>query len=206
MLPLRQLPLPFSPASEPALKDFVPGGNAEALEHVRALASGTLREAVVYLWGDKGCGRTHLLRAAGRASPALVLADDVQRLDAQGQQALFSAINAAREGGPPVLAAGDAPPARLTLREDLRTRLAWGLVYHLKPLTDQDKASYLQKEAERRGLHLAQDVTAFLLSRFPRDLSSLRAVLDRIDRHALARQRRITLPLVRDALSEKNDG
>ena len=203
---MRQLPLPISPAAEPSLDNYVAGANAEALERVRALAAGRLKEAIVYLWGEPGSGRTHLLRAAAGANPALVIADDVDTLEAAAQQALFLAINAAREGGPAVLAAGNAPPARLALREDLRTRLGWGLVYQLKPLNDAEKALHLRAEASRRGLALSDEVVWYLLRHLPRDLSSLHAVLDRLDRHSLARQRPVTLPLVRDALSKNNDG
>ena len=106
---------------------------------------------------------------------------------------------------PAVLAAGNAPPAQLALREDLRTRLGWGLVYQLKPLTDAEKALHLRSEASRRGLRLADEVVWYLLNHLPRDLASLNAVLDRLDRHSLARQRAVTLPLVREALSNFND-
>src|SRR5688500_14128682 len=197
---MRQLPLPISAAAQPTLENYVAGANAEALEHVRALALGRYDEPIVYLWGEPGSGRTHLLEAAARANTEIVVADDVEALDTAAQQALFIAINVAREGGPAVLAAGSVPPAGLALREDLRTRLGWGLVYHLKPLTDGEKAIYLRIEAARRGLALADEVVAYLLSRLPRDLASLHAVLERLDRHALARQRALTLPLVREAL------
>jgi DnaA family protein len=202
----RQLPLEISPPTDPALDNFIPGANAEALERVRALAAGTLREAILYLWGEAGSGRSHLLRAAARANPGLVVADDVEALDADAQQALFVAINAAREGQAPVLASGSAPPAGLALREDLRTRLGWGLVYQLRPLTDAEKALHLRAEARRRGLRLTDEVVWYLLHRLPRDVASLNAVLERLDRHSLARQRPITLPLIREALSEENDG
>jgi DnaA family protein len=203
---MRQLPLDISPAAPPGLDNYVAGANAEALERVRALATGRLPEAIVYLWGEPGSGRTHLLRGAAALNSALVIADDVERLDAPAQQALFNAINAAREGNAPVLAAGNAPPVALSLREDLRTRLGWGLVYQLRPLGDADKAMHLHNEAARRGLRLTEDVVRYLLHRLPRDVGSLNRVLDTLDRHALAEQRQVTLPLVRDALSERNDG
>jgi DnaA family protein len=202
----RQLPLDISPAPEPTFDSFIAGANAEALERVRALAAGKLQESIVYLWGEPGSGRSHLLRAAARANPALVVADDVETLDAAAQQALFVAINVAREGQPAVLAAGSSAPAGLALREDLRTRLGWGLVYHLKPLTDAEKAMHLRAEAGRRGLRLTDEVVWYLLHHLPRDVASLNAVLEVLDRHSLARQRPITLPLIREALSEENDG
>ncbi len=202
---MRQLPLEISPRPEPAFENFLPGANAEALAAVRSLAEGSLREAIVYLWGPPGSGRSHLLRAAARANPSLVVADDVEALDPQAQQALFNAINAARDGRGAVLAAGGSPPAQLALREDVRTRLAWGLVYQLAPLADADKAQHLKAAAARRGLALPDEVVAFLMSRLPRDLDSLNALLDRLDRHSLARQRPLTVPLVKEVL-QSNSG
>jgi DnaA family protein len=199
---MRQLPLEISPPAAPSLDNFVAGANAEALAAVRALAAGERPEAIVYLWGEPGSGRTHLLRAATRANPGLVAADDVETLDPTAQQALFNAINAAREGQTAVLAAGSAPPAGLALREDLRSRLAWGLVYQLRAPSDADKAGYLRAEAARRGLRLPEEVLAYLLSHLPRDLASLNAVLDSLDRYSLASQRPLTLPLVREALQK----
>jgi DnaA family protein len=99
-----------------------------------------------------------------------------------------------------VLAAGSAPPAQLRLREDLKSRLAWGLVYQVRPLSDADRARYLVSEAERRGMHLAGDVADYLLARVRRDLASLGSILDALDRASLEQKRHLTLPLVRDVL------
>jgi len=202
---MRQLPLEISRPAEPSFDNFVAGENAEALARVRELALGELREAIVYLWGEAGSGRSHLLRAAARANASLLVADDVDALDADGQQRLFGAINAARDGRGAVLAAGPVPPAALGLREDLRSRLAWGLVYHLKPLGEEEKRRHLQAEAARRGLALSDEIAAYLLARVPRDMATLIALLEALDRHALARKRPLTLPLVREVLAGSND-
>jgi DnaA family protein len=196
-----QFVLDLAPPAEPDFDNFVAGPNAEALAAVKALAAG--EESIVYLWGEAGSGRTHLLRAALRANPRLFTADDVEALDAAAQQRLFIAINAARGGEAPVLAAGRTPPLQLALREDLRTRLGWGLVYQLKPLSDADKAVHLRAEAARRGLRLSEEVVGYLLTRLPRDLPNLNSVLDGLDRYSLATRRPVTLPLVREALERK---
>jgi len=198
---MQQLPLVLSAPEPPGFDNYIAGANAEALAAVRALAQGTARDPIVYLWGEAGSGRSHLLHAAQRANPGLVVADDVQELDEDAQQALFALINAARERGPGVLVAGDQPPAGLALREDLRTRLAWGLVYELHPLGDEAKGAHLAALAARRGLELAPEVAAYLLARLPRDFTSLNRVMDALDRHSLARQRGLSLPLVREALA-----
>jgi len=194
----RQLALPISPPPEPTLENFVTGANAELLARLRALAAGELAESVLYLWGEPGSGRSHLLAASAR--PGLVVADDVERLDDEGQIALFNAINAARDAGGTVLAAGNAPPAQLALREDLKSRLAWGLVYQVKPLTDAEKALTLHGEATRRGLKLSDEVVWYLLTHVRRDLHSLIGLLDRLDRASLEQRRAVTLPLVRELI------
>src|SRR4051812_27220866 len=201
---MQQLPLGISTAAEPAFDNFVAGRNAEALARVRDLAEGSLRERIVYLWGESGSGRTHLLRATARSNASLVVVDDVHLLDAAGQRALFVAINEARDGAAAVLAAGDRPPAQLTLREDVRTRLAWGLVYQLLPLGDDDKAKHLKAVAATRGLQLSDDIVAYLLARLPRDMASLQSIMEVLDRYSLMRKRPLTLPLVREALERKS--
>ncbi len=200
---MQQLPLAIFPPPAPTFANFIEGANAEVLQRIRELAAGSLRESIVYVWGNTGSGRSHLLRAAAAAAAPgheLVVADDVEALDDPAQIALFNAINQAREGRGAVLAAGNAPPAQLVLRDDLRSRLGWGLVYQLKPLTDDEKARHLRAEAERRGLRLSDEVIRYLLNRLPRDLPNLNAALELLDRHSLSRQRQITLSLVRDAL------
>lgn len=198
---MRQLALGISPPPDPTFDNFVPGANGELLARLRELVDGRLAENIFYLWGEPGSGRSHLLAAAARAATrALVVADDAETLDEDAQVALFNRINEARESGGAVLCAGSAPPAQLPLREDLRSRLGWGLVYQVKPLSDAERALYLHAEAGRRGMRLADEVVWYLLTHVRRDLPSLGAILDQLDRLSLERKRHVTLPLVREAL------
>jgi DnaA family protein len=194
----RQLALPIQSPPAPSLENFVPGSNGELIARLRELVADRCPEAVIYLWGAPGSGRSHLLKASARAG--LTLADDVERLDEAAQIVLFNAINEARDSGRTVLAAGNAPPAQLALREDLRSRLGWGLVYEVKPLTDAEKAVYLHAEAARRDLRLSDEVVWYLLTHVRRDMPSLVAILEHLDRASLERRRAVTLPLVREAL------
>ena len=153
---MRQLALAISPPPQPTLENFVPGANAELLARLRELVSGKFPDSIIYLWGEAGSGRSHLLQAC--AGAGLHVADDVETLDDGRQVELFVRINEARQSGGAVLAAGNAPPAQLALREDLKSRLAWGLVYQVKPLTDEERAVFLRGEAGRRGMRVADDV------------------------------------------------
>lgn len=213
---MSQLALDLLQPLLPTLGNFVPGRNAEALDALVRLAP-PLAQAparIVYLWGEAGCGRTHLLTALAQApggyawtaasapeAPGTAVVDDVDRLDAEAQVALFNRLNAVRaQAAAACVVAGPAPPSKLALREDLRTRLAWGLVYQLHPLSDEEKAAALRAHAAATGLALPDDVLAFLLARLPRDMRTLVAALDALDAFALARKRPLTLALLREWL------
>jgi DnaA family protein len=211
----RQLTLDLVRPLTPSLDNFVVGRNAEAVAVLRAIAAGR-GEAFVYLWGERGSGRTHLLAALAAAQPAvmasadseipgfedatrLYLVDDVDARATASQQRLFMLMNEVRANpGAALVTTGSAPPAHLTLRDDVRTRLAWGLVYQLHALTDEEKAQALDEHARSRGLSLSQDVIAYLLNHMPRDMRTLVAILDALDGYALAAKRAITVPLVRE--------
>lgn len=213
---MNQLALDLLQPREPTLDNFVAGRNAEALQALRRLAHGALAERIVYLWGEAGSGRTHLLAALAGAPqaawfspndapgrPGLTLVDDVERLDAAAQVALFNRLNAVRaRADAACVAAGPLPPAQLALREDLRTRLAWGLVYQLHALSDAEKATALATHAAARGVAVSDDLIPYMLTHLPRDMRTLVAVLDALDAYALARRRALTVPLLRQWLNE----
>ena len=190
----------------------------------------------LYLWGEPGTGKTHLLEAACRAAQEqgqaplyvpladkaalttalledaeqvpLVCVDDVDAIagDAKWEAALFALYERlraqacpeqGRRGGMLILAAHTSPAAIGLRLADLATRLAAGLVYQLQPLSDVEKIAALRLRAQRRGLTLTEEVANYLLTRFPRDMHSLFALLDKLDTATLAAQRRLTIPFLR---------
>jgi DnaA family protein len=221
---MKQLALDFASPPLPTLDNFVTGRNGELLANLKRLAARQAQERFLYIWGRPGCGRSHLLKgtvaALQRAGAAAVFVacaagarldeglarmdcivlDDVDRLDGAGQIAAFDLYNGLRERNGALLAAGAAPPVQLPLREDLLTRLAWGLVYQVHALTDEEKARALADYATGRGFRLLPDVSEYLLTRANRDLTSLVATLDALDRYSLETKRPVTVPLARELL------
>jgi DnaA family protein len=223
----QQLILELLPPSPPTLDNFVAGDNAAAIDALRRSERGR----AVYLWGAPGAGRSHLLRAAAdrpdgmyfgsgdapatlmgiatadRLTYGLIAVDDVERLDTDGQAALFALYNRWREvastGQAFALAlAGDRAPMAMPLREDLRTRLGWDLVFRLEMLSDDDRARALRQRAEERGLQLAPEVINWILTHYARDMSRLSALVDALDRYSIEKHRAvITLPLLKDLLA-----
>jgi len=218
---MKQLVLDIALPAAPTLDNFVPGRNAELVAALYALANGTGNERFFYLWGADGSGRSHLLRAVAAAArrngrrtvwfdaqtktidaadDALCAVDDVHLLGAEAQVALFNLHNRIRGGNGALLASGNAAPAQLLLRADLVTRLAAGLVYQLHGLDDEEKSAALRRHADARGLRLAPEVATYLLRHARRDMPSLLALLDALDRYSLETQRAITVPLLRELL------
>jgi DnaA family protein len=136
------------------------------------------------------------------ADDALCAADNVHLLGAEAQIALFNLHNRVRGGNGVLIASGDAAPAQLRLRPDLVTRLASGLIYQVHGLDDGEKSAVLRRHADMRGFRLSQEVADYLLRRSRRDMPSLLAVLDALDRYSLETKRPITVPLLRDLLNE----
>jgi DnaA family protein len=92
------------------------------------------------------------------------------------------------------------------MRPDLVTRLGWGLVYQVHALSDEEKAQALAQHGAGRGFRLSAEVCAYLLQRARRDMPSLLAMLDALDRYSLETKRQITVPLVRELLHAAPDG
>jgi DnaA family protein len=213
---VKQLALALAPAPAPSLENFVVGRNGEVLDTLLRLTRDAEPECIVYLWGEAGSGKTHLLRAlasalrlayseGGLAQAQLPLAlDDVHLMDAMDQAQLFRLALTAREQGELLLAAGDVPPAQLKLRADVATRLGSGLVYEVHVLSDEEKAVALQSYAMGRGLNLKRELIQYLLTHGSRDLRVLLTVVDALDRYSLETKRPVTLPLLREVLLETN--
>lgn len=222
---MRQIPLGLELDEEPGFESFVPGPNAEVMGHLRGLPLDA-PPTPLYLWGEHGCGKTHLLRAlaqhfqgqgaqvgwfdAGTPQPwefhegwRLLVLDDCGAFDAVQQQAAFALFIEATAHATVVAGAGPLPPVDLPLRDDLRSRLGWGHVFHVLPLGETDCRTVLRRAADRRGIYLSDDVMSYLLTRFARDLGSLMELIERLDRFALAEKRTVSVPLLRRMLAEE---
>ena len=146
--------------------------------------------------------RLPYLSNGDRAS--VITVDDVDRLDERLEASLFRILNAVQGSQAiHIFMAGNSAPGTLKLREDLRTRLGWGLIFQTHHLNDDEKIEALQAAAEARGLVLSPDVLPWLLNRFYRDMPNLMALIDALDAYSLETKRAVTLPLVRELLQPK---
>lgn len=214
---MTQMLLGISPDWTPTFDNFVAGHNVELLSGLNAALNKTQDQSSIYIWGEAGGGKTHLLQAAVHKAATLGLSaeyargsvpsvaqvvalDDVELLDDAAQIALFELYNRLRENGGVLLVSGSTSPMHLKLRDDLRTRLGWGLVYQVQALSDEEKALALQQHAQARGFALSVEVAQYLLRHGRRDLPSLLSVLDALDEHCLRLKRGASVPLLKEVM------
>jgi len=225
---MRQLLLDLSAQQPPTFDTFVTGQNAELLQRLQDIAAAhaqpTLNDRFIYLWGETGAGKTHLLHSLVQKVPSgsrlisadaddgafdydpaiqCYLLDDCEQLPPASQIAAFALFNQIRELGGYLVSAGAQPPAQLQVREDLRTRLGWGLIYQVHGLTDDEKIAALTQSAQARGMTVSAGILSYLLTHYRRDMPSLSRMLDALDRYSLETKRPITLPLLRDLLQQE---
>lgn len=134
----------------------------------------------------------------------LVCVDDVSAVAGipEWEEGLFDLFNRLRDSRTRLLVAADCPPKRLAiLLADLVSRLSWGLVFQVQPLSDRDKVSALQLRAHLRGLDLNEDVARYIIYRSNRDMGHLFKMLQKLDSASLRAKRKLTIPFVKQVMN-----
>ena len=204
--------------------------NAQLLITLQEVARGR-GEQFIYLWGQPGSGRTHLLQACchvadklklspiylplgdlshlqpemleGLEALPLVCIDNIDGIagDPVWEEAFFHFFNRVHDAGKRLVIAGCLPPNELGIKlSDLASRLAWGVIFHLQALTDNEKIQALLLRAKARGLHVPEAVAQYLIRHWPRDMGSLFEAIEKLDQASLVAKRKLTVPFVKEVL------
>lgn len=229
---MQQMPLPLQLEAGATFKNYVAEDNAAAVHFLAQLmqqnselqaylwsreprGKSHLLQALCHAAASRGERASYLalgeLQTAGPEllqgleQLPLVCIDDVDCVVAQRgwAEALFHLINRCRsQGCRLVFAARLAPGALPQTLADLTSRLQWGPIFHLKPLTDRGLYRLVEQRAHDHGLTLNHDAIQFLLARLQRNPQHLVEVIKRLDQETLAQQRsKITIPFMKRVLS-----
>lgn len=226
---LDQLTLGIRLLDEATFDNFFLGDNTEVVAAIKALAD-TARWGFIYIYGNVGVGKSHLLQACCQCvspqqsafylplgpefSPAilenldqysLVCIDDIETYAGNRvwEEALFHFYNRAIQNQTRLLVAGISLVKQLPfLLPDLASRLSSGLTYILKELTDSQKLAALQLRAAKRGFNLSEEVGCYLLNHYPRDMSALFKLLEQLDQASLEANHRVTVPFVKQIFNK----
>ena len=220
-----QLTLPLGIVPSSSFASFVSGkANANACAVLQALCSGELHETQLFLWGERSVGKTHLLSAAcqdfasrgyqvayltgdlanyddallGMEAVDLFCLDDLHLLQSGAEENLFHCINRCRDSQTRLVFASRHSFDELDFGlADLMTRLSWGPVFQLQALEDDDLSIAFALMLNLRGLDVSGEVIEYVSRRYPREITALKQLVERLDQASLSEQRRITIPLVK---------
>ncbi len=232
----RQLALQFDFQPQQTFASFYPAGNQEILEHLKRFAQ-YADELQIYLLGESGMGKTHLLQACcqmageqgksifyydlkqtdensadlfeGLESIDLVCLDNIECISGMKnmEQALFNFYNRHRDQDKQLLLAANCPPRYLPFQlPDLKTRMSWGLTLKLTPPDDDQLIEAFKYKAHALGFNIPNHIGNFLKNHYRRDLPGLWQLLDKIDRLTLTTKRKITLPQLKQLISDDETG
>ena len=229
---MRQLPLGVRIPDRAVFATFLPGRDAEAVQHLKALAQGHLA-GTAWISGARAAGKSHLLQATcvlaserlragylplrelascgsgtleGLGELDCLCIDDIDQVSAQPDwaHALFGLHREVEERGGALIASAERPPALASWAlPDLGSRWTASAVFQLKGLEDAEVLEALKLRATARGLELPEDTARWLQRRFPRDMRSLYDLLDALDEESLIERRRLTVPFIRSVLARR---
>jgi len=223
-----QIPLPFKLQEDFNFDNFIAEENKLIIDSLQASS-----EPFIFLWGESGTGKTHLLQAAcqyqnqldktasylplnelmafspdmldGMENVDLVCLDNIEAIygNSEWEESIFNLFNRIKQlQGRLIISSASSPQQPNVTLNDLKSRLNSGLPLNLQALSDESTIKALQARAQKLGMELSHDAANYLITRFPRDLSSLWALLDKLDRASLSAQRKLTIPFLKSTLSD----
>ncbi len=222
---MNQLGLPFTLNAKMLWRNFGGSKNQQIIDFLTNLFSQT-SASVVYVYGDKSSGKTHLLQ--GCAFEALerslsvvyldfaqempdgilngledndwVCIDNTDYLDENQQQELFDLYNRATHTSVKLIVSGPTLPGESALLKDLKTRLSLATIFFLESLSDESKKDIIQQQMNDRNLKIDRKIYDYLFKYYSRDLTDLLSAIDQLDEASLQQKNKITIPLTKQVL------
>lgn len=227
-----QMALPISGDDKKSFDNFLIGKNHELVAALQDFPQAR-EHRVVFFYGARGSGKTHLSLGAARVSQALgrsthflslsdpnivpellevidvaglVCVDDADAWagDTQKERALFTLFEQIKHaGGILFISAKQSPEACGFAIRDLVSRLGSGLIYSIAELSDTERLEALKMRAKHRGLSVSDDALKYLVTRLSRNSHELFKFLDHMDKASLVEKRKITIPFLQSLLQNR---
>ena len=197
---MEQLLLNIELPVQKTLDNFVVGNNRECFDSLKKFILPNNDIFFIYLWGEEGSGKSHIAEAINKNNISII--EDIDQANEIEQIKIFNLYNEHKSSKRKLLVTGNNNPKKMMLRDDLSSRLSWGLVYKLNLLQDKEKKLALNQYSKDKRINLKNEIIEYLFRYFKRDLPSLLATIDALDRWSLKTKRPITIPLLKDMIQK----
>lgn len=221
---MNQLGLPISLNSKMLLDNFI--GNSELLNHINSLSYNN-EASEIYVYGEEGLGKTHLLQGAviralndgknaiyidcNDSFPEhildsvdefkLISIDNINFINNTNQDLFFDFYNRARQSkNITIVVSGNCLPSNLNIMKDMKTRLSLAVVFKLDILDDDSTMVVLNNQMSERNLTIDSKVYKYLFKNYSRDLKVLLSVINDLDKLSLQSKQAISIPFVKKTL------
>ncbi len=135
----------------------------------------------------------------------VLMVDDVQFFSGKDstQEEFFHTFNDLVNRNKQLVISADKSPSDLEgLEERLRSRLGWGLVADIHPMTYELRLGVLQQKADAIGIHVPFEVLEFIATRISSNARELEGALNKLVAHATMMGRDITMDLSQTLLRD----
>ena len=135
----------------------------------------------------------------------VLMIDDVQFIIGKDntQEEFFHTFNTLVDKKRQIIISADKSPADLEGLEDrLKSRLGWGLVADIHPLTYELRLGILQSKSEQKQLKLSPEVLEFLANKITNNVREMEGALNRLAVHGSLQKAEISVEMVKDVLKD----
>ncbi|MDB9776406.1 chromosomal replication initiator protein DnaA [Alphaproteobacteria bacterium] len=135
----------------------------------------------------------------------VLMIDDVQFIIGKDntQEEFFHTFNTLVDKKRQIIISADKSPADLEGLEDrLKSRLGWGLVADIHPLTYELRLGILQSKSELKQIQLSTDVLEFLANKITNNVREMEGALNRLAVQESLSNSPITVDIAKDVLKD----
>jgi len=225
---IKQIPIDYSFVISKTYKSFIIGNNQELVKSLKSLKIST-KKNIIFIYGKRSSGKTHLLKATETyfnsnvlyvdekketnfdlnklSKYNLLLIDNLEKIISTNEKEknIFKIINEFILNKKNIVVSSNKPLKKINFSlPDLSSRLAWDLQFEIYDLNDADKIKVLKKYASERGLTLSPKVCSYIISHLQRDIFYLCNSVKFFDKNSLSLRKRITIPFIKKIIEYKN--
>ena len=203
---LRRLSIPDPKTKSSIKQTYLWGGRATGKSHLMQASCQNANQSgmrSVYLpFSEVATHGTSIL--SGLKDMDILCLDDIDTVlfESDWQKSLFNLINDVHARNGCLIIAGQSNPIHLNIAfKDLHSRLVWGLVHGMQPLSDQNKHAALCTLIKNEDSTVTEESVSYLLHNYSRDLGQLAAAIKYLDNKAKqTKKNRVTIHFIKENL------